>query len=293
VLEPLSREAVSVLAAGSGVNADQLYQLTGGNPFYVTEVLAAGPDVAGRDALPRSVSEAVWGRLGRLSGPARDIVQAAAICGPRADPGLLQKVCPGAEEALRECLDAGVLVADGHAVGFRHELARRAALDQIPDFQRRVLHKRALLVLAEPPVAPDTLAALAFHANQAGDHGAVIRYGLAAAERAAALEAHSEAADLYALILRRADTAPARQNVVWLEQKAFESYLCGQAQTSVASWREAIALRHELGDRLEESDDLRSLSHMLLPLGRSSDATEAGLSALRLLEDLGHLPAAG
>jgi hypothetical protein len=103
-------------------------------------------------------------------------------------------------------------------------------------------------------------------------------------------EAHSEAADLYALILRRADTAPARQKVVWLEQKAFESYLCGQAQTSVASWREAIALRHELGDRLEESDDLRSLSHMLLPLGRSSDATEAGLSALRLLEDLGPCP---
>ena len=48
-LEPLSREAVAVLAAGSGINPDQLHGSTDGNPFYVTEVLAAGPDAVSRD----------------------------------------------------------------------------------------------------------------------------------------------------------------------------------------------------------------------------------------------------
>ncbi len=38
-LDPLSEAAVAELAAGSGVNADALHRLTGGNPFYVTEVL--------------------------------------------------------------------------------------------------------------------------------------------------------------------------------------------------------------------------------------------------------------
>jgi predicted ATPase len=41
-LAPLSRDGVAVLASGSGFNADQLHPLTGGNPFFVTEILAAG-----------------------------------------------------------------------------------------------------------------------------------------------------------------------------------------------------------------------------------------------------------
>jgi len=69
---PLSRRAVEVLTAGSGVNADELHRLTGGNAFFVSEVLAAGRDGLRDNTLPRSVSEAVWGRLGRLSAAARD-----------------------------------------------------------------------------------------------------------------------------------------------------------------------------------------------------------------------------
>ena len=47
-LEALSLPAVSALASGSGVNAERLHHVTGGNPFFVTEVLAAGPDCATR-----------------------------------------------------------------------------------------------------------------------------------------------------------------------------------------------------------------------------------------------------
>lgn len=289
-LNPLSREAVAILAAGSGVNADQLYELTSGNPFCVTEVLAASPDVLSRGGLPRSVSEAAWGRLARLSARARDVAYAVAVCGPRADPDLLEKTCPGAGRAMDECLGAGVLVAGGQVVGFRHELARRATLDQIPGYQRQLLHKRALAALAEPPVDPDLLAALVLHASEAGDSDAVIAYGPAAAGRAAVLGAHREAAQLYALVLRHADTTPAEQKVVWLEAHAFENYLSGQAHVAVESWRDAIALRHELGDQLEEADDLRWLSHLLVSEGSNAEATNAGMASLRLLQDRGPTP---
>ena len=289
-LDPLSRSAVGVLAAGSGINADQLYRLTGGNPFYVTETLAAGPDALGRNMLPRSVSEAVWGRLGRLSNPARDTAQAAAVCGPRAEMAVVEAVCPGAGTALGECVHAGVLVTEAAGVGFRHELARRAVLDQIPEHQRRQLHARALDALAEPPIPPETLGVLAFHADQASDDVAAMRYGVAGAERAATLGAHREAADLYALALRHAHPASTEQKVVWLEKHAFSSYLSGQAEGAEQSWREAITLRHQMGDRRGEADDLRWLSHVLWPLGRTSEATEAGRASLRLLDDLGPSP---
>jgi DNA-binding CsgD family transcriptional regulator len=288
-LSPLSAEAVSVLAAGSGVNAEQLHRLTGGNPFYVTEILAAGADAL-RGTLPRSVAEAVWGRLARLSPAGREAVEATAVCGSRADPQLLEKLCPGAGAALGECFRAGVLVASGVSVGFRHELARRATLEQIPDYERRVLHQRALAALAQPPIDPDTLAPLVLHAEQGGDDHAVVCYGPAAAERAAALGAHSDAAELYALSLRHAGTTPDRQKVVWLERRAFACYLCGHVDAAAQSWREAIALRHSLGDRLGEGDDLRWLSNMLFPMGCTSAATEAGQTSLRLLEPLGVTP---
>lgn len=289
-LEPLSRDAVAVLAAGSGVNADRLYQLTGGNPFYATEILAAGPQALQRNALPRSVTEAVWGRLGRLSAAARETAHAVAICGPRVPAELLHNVCPAAGSGLAECLDAGVLHTEWDAIGFRHELARLATLDQVPNHERKALHTRALTAMAEPPVDPNTFAALAFHADQVGDVDAVIRYGVAGAERAAALGAHRQAADLYELALHRADTRPAEQRALWLEQHAVACYLCGRGEAAVSSWGQAISLRHAMGDRLGEGDDLRWLSHGLWGLGRVGESAEAARASLHLVQDADPCP---
>src|SRR5438034_5792443 len=62
-LTPLSPEAVRTLAGGSGLAAPELYRLTGGNPFYVTEVLRAG-----MDEVPPSARDAVLARAARRRG---------------------------------------------------------------------------------------------------------------------------------------------------------------------------------------------------------------------------------
>jgi ATP/maltotriose-dependent transcriptional regulator MalT len=77
---------------------------------------------------------------------------------------------------------------------------------------------------------------------------------------------------------------------MWLERYAFASYLSGQADPAVCALREAIVLRHKLGHRLEEGDDLRWLSYLLQPLRRAAEALDAAHSSLRLLEDLGPSP---
>jgi DNA-binding CsgD family transcriptional regulator/tetratricopeptide (TPR) repeat protein len=289
-LEPLSRDAVAVMAAGSGVNADELHQITGGNPFFATEVLAMGAAALARNTLPHSISDAVLGRLDRLTSAGRETAQAVAVCGPRMDPALLHAVCPAARTGLAECLDAAVLVTNWDAIGFRHELARRATLDQMPGHHRKAVHVRALAELSKTPVDPNTLPALAFHADQAGDIDAVIRYGVAGAERASGLGANRQAAELYSLVLRHAAAIPAEQKVLWLERHAMASYLCGLGAASVQSYRAAIAQRHELGDPLGEGDDLRWLSHMLWAMGDTTEANDAGMAALRMLEDLGPSP---
>src|SRR3990172_6025037 len=57
-LPPLSESAVRTLAHGSGVDPAVLYRLTGGNPFYVSEVLKGGGS-----SLPSTVRDAVLARV--------------------------------------------------------------------------------------------------------------------------------------------------------------------------------------------------------------------------------------
>lgn len=288
-LQPLSPQSVSLLAAGSGVNARHLHELTGGNPFYVTEVLAAGSDVVG-GGLPRSVAEAVWGRLNKLSPVAQETAEAVAVCGPRAPMTLVDAVAPSSEVAVAECLHSGVLVGDADTVGFRHELARRATLDRMPEFRRKMLHTRALAALRQQAVDGNAMASLAFHADGAGDLAAVVRFGVAGAQRATSLGAHRQAAELYELVLKHDVTAPPDRKVTWLERHALASYFCGQGEAAVSSWREAITLRHAMFDRLNEGDDLRWLSHELWGIGRVNEATETARAAVELLRDAGASP---
>lgn len=73
-LARLSRGAVARLAQTSTVDSDELYERTGGNPFYVTEVLAAGSE-----RVPPTVRDAVLARAAGLSGAARDVLEAVAV----------------------------------------------------------------------------------------------------------------------------------------------------------------------------------------------------------------------
>jgi predicted ATPase/DNA-binding CsgD family transcriptional regulator len=149
-LSPLSVEAVREMANGSGVDPGHLHSLTGGNPFYLSEILAAKTG-AKAEPLPRSVVESAWGRLARLSASARETAEVAAVCGPDIDPGLVEKLCPGASAHLNDCVRAGLLVATHDVVRFRHELVRLATLEQIPHYVRRDLQRRARSERREHP----------------------------------------------------------------------------------------------------------------------------------------------
>lgn len=168
-LPPLSAKAVRELVADSGVDAEQLHRLTGGNPFYVNELLAAGTVGARVGELPRSVSEAVWGRLARLSEAGRKAAEAAAVYGPHADPHLVEKLCVDGAAGLGECIRAGMLVASGGLVRFRHEIARWATLERIPECERQATRQLAEAALAHPPNDPDMTAPMVLPPATAGE----------------------------------------------------------------------------------------------------------------------------
>ena len=281
-LPRLTAAAVSRLAAGHAVDSKALFRLTGGNPFFVTEVLAAG--AAG---LPASVRDAVLARAARLSPEGRAVLDAAAVLGSPVDPALLDAVVGGpTEEAVEDCLAVGILEGKEDALAFRHELARQAVLGAMSPVRRRAFHQRVLAALEDAPDPRRDLARLAHHAEEAGAREAVLTYAVAAAEQAAALRSHREAAAQYARALRFADHRPAEERADLLERRTHECYLAGLYDEAVAAGQAAVDLRRQTGDRLKEGHDLRWLSRHLWLAGRADEAEQAGRAALAVLEAL-------
>ena len=186
-LRPLSASAVEVLSAGTTVDAEVLYRATAGNPFFVTEVLAAGGV-----RLPSTVREAVWARAKRLSPAALEVVRAASVLGPRCDAGILSEVAGAGPSGIDDCVAGGVLRRQRSLVEFRHELARGAVLESLLASERTALHQRALWALRD--TAPSTEPGeLARHAVEAGDVASILEHGPKAAAAAAALGSHGAA----------------------------------------------------------------------------------------------------
>jgi DNA-binding CsgD family transcriptional regulator/tetratricopeptide (TPR) repeat protein len=280
-LEPLSRAGVAELARGHGVAGDELFRRTQGNPFFVTEVLAAGGE-----HISETVRDAVLARAARLSAPARRLLDAVAVVPGTVDLSLLEAVAGELIDELEECLASGTLTAGQAHVAFRHELARLAIEEAMPPNRRLALHRAALAALASRGGEDPEVARLAHHAEAAGDREGVLRWAPAAAEQAARTGAHREAAAQYARALRFADGLPGERHAQLLARRVDECWMTDQFEAAVEAQQRALECRRELGDRRGEGDALRTLSRLLFFLGRVDEGERLAQEAVALLERL-------
>src|SRR5215213_1410753 len=277
-VRPLSEAAVQLMAAGSGRDAATLHRLTGGNPFFLTEALAAGGET-----VPATVGDAVLARAARLSPEARAVLDVAAVIGSTIDANLFLTVAGPVLDEADECIARGLLRGTDDGLAFCHDLAREVILAAIAPLRRRLLHARVLTALREASEAQRDLAQLAHHAEAAGDRAAVLEFATAAAEQAAALHAHREAAAQYARALRFGDALPADERARLLEGRSVACYLSDHGEEAIATRLEALDIWRTLGDRLKEGGNLRWLSHLYW---LKEDAAEAATAALEVLEPL-------
>ena len=285
-LEPLSAGAVADLAAGHDVDPMELHRRTGGNPFYVREVLDAGsPEV------PPTVSDAVLARTARLSDDGRTVLETVSVAPPEVGLTTLERVCGEAGHAVDECLSAGMLDERGGAVAFRHELAREAVESSLGPARRRALHRAMLAVLATSP-EPD-LARLAHHAEGAGDAAAVLQHAPQAARRAALLGAYREAAAQYGRALRFASGLSPQDRAALLSSQAEAFYKTDEQVASIAARTRAIDEYRAYGDVAGEGAELSRLVSAYACRGCMEDARSSADRAVELLEPLGEPPALG
>src|SRR5215469_14485064 len=283
-LPPLSVSGVRQLlaAAGSGLDADAIFQRTAGNPFYVTEVLAAGAD-----RVPATVRDAVLARVSRLSPAAQQVAGVVSVLGRRAEVDFVAAVSGRPLAAVDECLDRGVLVIDGTAVGFRHDLARLAVEQSLPTADRAAAHASALAELLA--LSSHDHRRLAHHAAGSGNREVVARHAPLAAARAARLGAHREAAEHLQLALRYHET-PDRDRAELLDRLSYECYLTDQIARATDSGLAALAIYEQVQDTRSIGTTQRWLSRLTWFFGQNADSERYAAAAVTTLDQLGPGP---
>ena len=280
-LRPLSRSAVARLAEDTTLDPDDLHDRTAGNPFFVTEVLAAGGE-----RVPTTVRDAVLARAARLSPPAQTMLEAVAVVPQRAEVWLLEALADGALAGIDECVNSGMLRSEPGGVAFRHELARIAIEESLEPERMVLLHRRAVAALEEPAIGTPDLARLAHHAEAAGDAAAVLRFAPAAGSEAASVGAHREAAAQYARALRFAGGIEPVARAELLEAFAGACYFTDMRAEGVAALDEALSIHTQRDDALKQGETQERRAKMLLCIGRVEEATAAGHDAVAMLEPL-------
>ena len=274
------------LAAASGIDSEELYAKTAGNPFFVTEVLASG-----RSDVPTTIRDAVLACAARLGPSARDLLDAVAVVPQRVELWLLDEIAGNARDALDECLASGMLSTQERTVAFRHELARLAVEDAITPFRRVDLHQAAPARAAVIAQRPAGSRGLAHHAEAAGDAAAVLEFAPDAAAHATAVGAHREAAAQYARALRHADALKPLERAVLLERRSFECYLVSHHDEAIAALQEALDLYRTAGATQEEGLALGALAQRRWCAGDTQGAELATFASIAVLEQLGPSPA--
>jgi DNA-binding SARP family transcriptional activator len=207
----------------------QLHAETEGNPLFAVETIrsllesgelqlgiAARP---GPTPLPDTVQAAIRARLARLDPDAHELARAASVLGGDVDFDHARAVAGQEEDralaALERLLSTHLLrevssdVVVGEALySFSHDKVRQVVYDDLSGARRRVQHRRALDVLAQPS-ARTPVERLAYHARRAQAWAQAVRLGEQAADAALGVFAYTSAANLYEQALDGLQRLPA------------------------------------------------------------------------------------
>jgi ATP/maltotriose-dependent transcriptional regulator MalT len=255
-LEGLGPDEVVELVTGlaGAPPADSLQaalEQAGGNPFYVTELLVClaqagsarlsklGQLEVASTALEPSLRATVLEQLRFLPDATLGVLRAAAIVGRSFSIAELTMVSPSAVADVAAALDpvrqAGIVVADGGRLAFRHDLIREAIYDDMAPAVRYGLHRHLAARLAAAGAGAERVAAQLMLGAEPGDAEAIQwlqrAAGEAAGSPAIAAELLERALELAAgrVELGRQVVSELVRPLLWTGQASRAAEVCAQA----------------------------------------------------------------
>jgi DNA-binding CsgD family transcriptional regulator len=300
VLEPLSLDDLAAALGdilGTPPDAElveRLHARSEGNPLFMEEILAAGPD--GQGALPLTLRDALMLRIERLPDAAQELLRVLAV-GDRLDHELLAEAGELEARELRESLRAAVashIVAvdadGGHR--FRHALLREVVLDDLLPGEAIQLHRTLARAFERRAAAGDVSievsAAIASHRLAAGDRPEALAASVRAGAAAEAARAPGETAAALERALELWSGVPDAEAVAGLHRAELLSRAAA-AHNLVGRRDRAVALLRAALQEVDAAAEPRKAASLMARLARAQwhlNRTEEALETLRAGLDL-------
>jgi DNA-binding CsgD family transcriptional regulator len=279
-LLPLSRQAVEKMAEEKGYKGEDVYSISGGNPFYVNEILASYSM-----GIPENIKDAVLSTYNRLDGITKHIWEILSVLPTSFEVSYLERMEPAYSFAIGTCLDLKILVIDNGLISFKHELFRRTIELSLSPLVRVELHKKILNLFLESFEKNHQTERIIHHAKNANEYDLVVHYAPMAAKQAACLGAHIEASKLYLTAIEYYQGKDKDILIGFYDSYAYECYLTNQIKESIIYTTKALEIRKEKNDSENVGNGLRFLSRLWWFDGNRKKAEAFASEAIEVLSD--------
>jgi predicted ATPase len=256
-LLPFSREAVEKMANEKGYSSEDVYSISGGNPFYVNEILASySPGV------PDNIKNSILSVYNRLDDETRHVWETLSVLPTGFEINYLEKMEPSYASAVSNCFDSRILILKDGLVFFKHELYRRTIESSLSPLVRVALNKRILELFLESFEQNRQIERIIHHAKNANDYGLVARYAPMAARQAAGVGAHVEAARLYLSAIEYYQGNDPETLIQFYESYAYECYLTNQIKEAIIYTQKSLVRWKKKNDIEKTGNCMRFLSRL-------------------------------
>ncbi|MCK4505713.1 MAG: tetratricopeptide repeat protein [Candidatus Aegiribacteria sp.] len=316
-LEPLKPfEVAKMLSLMVGISPsselnDYIYRETGGNPFFVEELMksletndafiSTGTELSfakGKEVIiPHLVMGVVNRKMGMMSSQSQELLKYAAVIGRKFDFALLREVTGMNEGHLFDLMDEIIGMrllkeSEGEKYYFSEDVIRETIYQQIHKIKSKNYHRKvgeALLNL-NAECFENVVEELTYHYYLCKDNDKVIEYGMIAADRAKNAYANRDAIEFYNRVLECLKESEIEgqglKEIEVLKKRAAVLDLVGENETAIEDLREAVRNAQVLGEKKLEADCLIDLCRVYFGLSHYDDTIEMAEKALEIYREL-------
>jgi ATP/maltotriose-dependent transcriptional regulator MalT len=278
-LQPLSKDAVEKMAEERGYKGEDVFSISGGNPFYVTEILASySPGV------PDNIKDSILSVYHRQEKGTKNAWEICSVIPEGLEINRFGKIKSSWDEGMDHCFALQIIIIKKNRVVFKHELYRRTIEGSLSPFKRIALNKKMLELFLDSFEAEGEIERIVHYAKNANENKLVVKYAPIAARQAACVGAHIEASKLFLTAIEYSDGNDEDQMVEFYESYAYECYLTNQTKDAIIYQGKALKVWQKKKEIERAGHSLSFLSRLWWFNGNRQEAEKYGKQAIEILE---------
>jgi DNA-binding CsgD family transcriptional regulator/tetratricopeptide (TPR) repeat protein len=270
---------VEKLSQQRGYDGENVYTITGGNPFYVNEILAGYST-----GIPDNIKDSILSVYNRLDEKTKHIWEILSIMPAALEVKHLEKLEPQFLSAIENGVETKILIIDKGFIFFKHELYRRTIESSLSPLLRVSLHKKILNLLLENPERHQKIEEIIHHAKNSNEYDLVVEYAPVAAKQAACVASHVEAAKLYLSAIEYYQGNDEDTLIQFYEAYAYECYLTNQVKEAIIYTTKCLNIWRRKNDVQKIGNSLRFLSRLWWFDGNRKQAERFAIEAIDVLD---------